>query len=372
MKTASNTNQFDYLLPPWLSIIVPIYNAEKYLSRCIESILSQSFADYELLLIDDGSRDGSLDICRCYSEMDHRIRYYRKENGGSYQARLFGAERSRGKYVTFCDADDYYVSRKTFEIIYGAVTASHCSALQFGYYKKYNHLMRQYNTVKKLLLVDNDAFMSREYPKLLCSFWDASHLTPNVWNKVYERSLLENLPSFLSGERVFWGDDLVTNLTLLRDVSSMLFLPEYLYVYQQGFGGTNTFQIHAMDDLNFIKRHQLQCLEIWEKQDDKGIIESILHSETAGWFYSWVCQALNNLDEIEVCVQVKRILELSSFKSARLFYENHTLDESIPAYLLRKADPEVYLDYAKKANKAKNTDLKGILHSFLKKIYVSI
>ena len=127
-----------------------------------------------------------------------------------------------------------------------------------------------------------------------------------------------------------------------------------------------------MDDLDFIKRHQLQNLKMRENRDDNDSIESILHSETAGWFYLWVRQALNNLDEKDVYFHVKRVLELPSFRSARQYYEEHGSDESVPAFLMRKADPEAYIDYAKKANKEKNTDIKGVLRSTLKKIYVSI
>ena len=372
MKINTDIYQRDNPTAPWLSVVVPIYNAEKYLPRCIESVLSQSFEEYELILIDDGSQDSSIDLCKHYAEIDRRIRCYQKENGGSYQTRLFGAEHSMGNYVTFCDADDYYASHKTFEIIHAAIADSHCSALQFGYYKRFNHLMHKYSPVKEALLVDKDDFQSREYPKLLCSFWDASHLTPNVWNKVYARNLLKNLPACSSGEKAFWGDDLVMNLSLLKTASSMLFLPDALYVYQQGSGGTNSFKISTMDDLDFIKRHQLQNLKMRENRDDNDSIESILHSETAGWFYLWVRQALNNLDEKDVYFHVKRVLELPSFRSTRQFYEEHGSDESVPAFLMRKADPEAYIDYAKKANREKNTDIKGILRSTLKKIYVSV
>ena len=232
--------------------------------------------------------------------------------------------------------------------------------------------MHKYSPVKEALLVVKDDFQSREYPKLLCSFWDASHLTLNVWNKVYARNLLKNLPACSSGEKAFWGEDLVMNLSLLKNVSSMLFLPDALYVYQQGSGGTSSFKISTMDDLDFIKRHQLQNLKMRENRDDNDSIESILHSETAGWFYLWVRQALNNLDEKDVYFHVKRVLELPSFRSAHQFYEEHRSNESVPAFLMRKADPETYIDYAKKANKEKNTDIKGVLRSTLKKIYVSI
>lgn len=93
-----------------LSIIVPVYNTEQYLARCVESILSQSFADYELLLIDDGSTDGSGAICDEYAEKDKRVRVFHKENGGVSSARNLGLDNVRGEWVYFVDSDDEVLS----------------------------------------------------------------------------------------------------------------------------------------------------------------------------------------------------------------------------------------------------------------------
>ena len=90
-----------------ISIIVPVYNVEKYLQRCIESILAQTFADFELLLIDDGSKDKSGDICDEYAATDCRIRVFHKENGGVSSARNLGIEHTKGEWITFIDSDDW-------------------------------------------------------------------------------------------------------------------------------------------------------------------------------------------------------------------------------------------------------------------------
>lgn len=89
-----------------ISIIVPVYNTEQYLPRCIDSILSQSFTDFELLLIDDGSSDGSGQICDAYAEKDNRIRVFHKENGGVSSARNLGLDNAVGEWIYFVDSDD--------------------------------------------------------------------------------------------------------------------------------------------------------------------------------------------------------------------------------------------------------------------------
>ena len=91
----------------YVSIIVPVYNADKFLSKCIDSILNQLFTDWELLLIDDGSTDGSWNIIEEYASKDERIKPYKKRNGGPGSARNFGLNKANGNWILFVDADDY-------------------------------------------------------------------------------------------------------------------------------------------------------------------------------------------------------------------------------------------------------------------------
>ena len=90
----------------FLSIIVPVFNTEQYIPRCIGSILSQSFTDFELLLIDDGSTDGSGDICDEYAEKDNRVHVFHKENGGVSSVRNLGLDEAKGEWACFVDSDD--------------------------------------------------------------------------------------------------------------------------------------------------------------------------------------------------------------------------------------------------------------------------
>ena len=103
-----------------ISIIVPIFNTEKYLHQCLDSILSQSYENFECLLINDGSTDASASICREYIAKDARFRYFEKENGGVSSARNLGIERSGGAYITFIDSDDW-IEFDYLEVLYAAI-----------------------------------------------------------------------------------------------------------------------------------------------------------------------------------------------------------------------------------------------------------
>ena len=103
-----------------ISVIVPIYNVENYIRQCLDSILSQSYENFECLLINDGSTDASASICREYVAKDARFRYFEKENGGVSSARNLGIERSGGAYITFIDSDDW-VEFDYLEVLYAAI-----------------------------------------------------------------------------------------------------------------------------------------------------------------------------------------------------------------------------------------------------------
>ena len=100
-----------------ISIIIPVYNSDKYLKRCINSILKQTFIDLEIILVDDGSTDNSLKICEAYQKQDDRIRVIHKENGGSTSARKAGVQIARGEYIAFVDSDDW-IEEIFFERLY--------------------------------------------------------------------------------------------------------------------------------------------------------------------------------------------------------------------------------------------------------------
>ena len=103
---------------PVFSVIIPVYKVEKYISRCIESVLKQSFSDFELLLVNDGSPDKSGIICDEYAKKDQRIKVFHKENGGVSSARNIGIKNACGKYIVFIDSDDE-VERNYLECMNG-------------------------------------------------------------------------------------------------------------------------------------------------------------------------------------------------------------------------------------------------------------
>ncbi len=119
-----------------ISIVVPIYNAEKYLDRCIQSILNQSYKDLEIILIDDGSTDSSNKICNNYQKRDNRIKFISQKNEGVSAARNRGISEATGEFIGFVDSDDY-IQPNMYETLYGLINKYNCDISICGYFIEY-------------------------------------------------------------------------------------------------------------------------------------------------------------------------------------------------------------------------------------------
>ena len=138
------------------SVIIPVYQKEPFLKKCIESVLKQSFKDYEIILVDDGSTDNSSEICKNYSVKNENVFYYYKENSGVSAARNYGIEKSIYKYIAFIDADDFWEKDFLSEIVYLIKKYPQCGMYSTGYCKLTNGLrIENESGIKEDALIDD-------------------------------------------------------------------------------------------------------------------------------------------------------------------------------------------------------------------------
>lgn len=138
---------------PQISVIVPVYKVEKYLHRCVDSILAQTFTDFELLLIDDGSPDNSGNICDDYAKKDTRVRVFHQENKGVARARNFGLENAIGEFVMFIDSDDE-IHVSAMDICYNTAIINDIDTLQYSLTRDYKELGKRNPTSGPVAVVD--------------------------------------------------------------------------------------------------------------------------------------------------------------------------------------------------------------------------
>lgn len=345
----------------WLSVVIPVYNAEATIMRCLKSIQAQTFPKYEVIMMDDGSTDKSRIICQEYANQDKRFRYFTQENQGSMKARISGLIQARGKFVLFCDADDRYNDKHAFEKLFYYQQEYNVDLIQFSRIQKYNHLSQKKRCVKEKVYVNCENFQAEEYPAL----WggERHHLDGVVWNKLYRREIMtgENLPQ----ERIFWGDDMILNMFWLEKCRSALFIPDTLYLYYTMSGGTSRLSERSMKDLNLIKKYQLMFLKKNNNSSDYDKLRNI-HGETVHWFPIYIKEALRHSDIQTVRRIIEETLQLPAFQEARKFYCEMSQEKWLALDLIREADPDQYLEAAA-TNFGKKESYRDWIKNILKK-----
>ncbi len=237
---------------PFLSVIVPLYNAETYLSQSLDSILSQTFTDFELLLIDDGSTDSSPAICERYAAQDDRIRIFHKENGGLVSARQHGFPLARGEYVTFVDSDDW-IAPSMYQKMCGAAKDTGADMICCGC----TAVTPSKNIERKDFCApgtyDKKALETHVYPQMLYrgSFFHYG-VSPQLWNKLFRRSLLEK-HLFRVPLSVKLGEDALVSYIYLLNANTVCFLEECHYFYRSNVSSIT----HHMDKKRLSENHTL-------------------------------------------------------------------------------------------------------------------
>lgn len=213
---------------PMVSIIVPIYNAEQYLRRCVDSILNQEYTDYELLLVNDGSTDASGDICEEYGDRDPRVIVIQKGNTGVSDSRNRALDRARGKYLQFLDSDDWITPDAT-RLFVRAAEEYGCDMVISDFYRVVGERLSPKGDIEEEGVLTREEF--------------AAHMMENpadfyygvLWNKLYRRDIVEEHKLRMDTD-ISWCEDFMFNLEYIRyaKVFYALHAPIYYYVKRKG------------------------------------------------------------------------------------------------------------------------------------------
>jgi len=221
-----------------VSVIVPVYNVQDYLSKCIDSIINQTYRDFELILIDDGSTDSCGEICDKYASSDNRVRVIHQSNSGPSAARNAGLDVAKGDYISFVDSDDY-IHNQMLETMVKKITGTQADIAICNY----AFVDYQGNTIEHDSTIESESFISQDnLLGLLAKGWLPAVIP---CNKLYERSIFDNL-RYPSGKR--YEDDFIAHKIIAR-AKKILLIPDYFYYYLQREGSMskNQFSIEKFD-----------------------------------------------------------------------------------------------------------------------------
>ena len=258
-----------------VSIIVPAYNIESYIGRCLDSILNQSHEKIEILVIDDGSTDGTWNVIKQFAAKDQRIVAMHKENGGVSSTRRVGLEHAKGEYIGFVDGDDYVEPEMFERLLTNAVgykaQISHC-----GYQMVFpDHVDYYYNTGR---LVRQDK-MTGLKDLILGAF-----VEPGLWNKLFHKTLIDSLlQSGFIDTNIKINEDLLMNYRLFSMAESAIyedFCP-YHYILRKGSAATSKISEHKLwDPLSVTKMILEDCPDDVKPVAFQRLIRQLINGAT--------------------------------------------------------------------------------------------
>ena len=209
-----------------VSIIVPIYNVEQYLEKCIDSIINQTYTNLEIILVNDGSPDNSLKICNFYKEKDSRIKVINKENGGLSDARNVGLENSHGEFILFVDSDDWISSVMVSELV-EFITKFNADMVISRYYKVFSnyHIEESSKSAKSVEVLSKTEVMER--------IMDDNNITNHVWRKLYKKSIIPK-DVFPKGKNY---EDIYAMPLILENCQKIVNIDKVHYYYRMNNSG---------------------------------------------------------------------------------------------------------------------------------------
>ena len=207
------------------SIMTPVYKVEDYLDECVQSVLSQSYDNFELILVDDGSPDRCGEMCDAWAAKDSRIRVYHKPNGGLVHTRSYALERASGDYYVFLDSDDY-IQANTLETLYTKIKETGCDCVIYGYSKIRSGQIIEHSPVESEIYDQPIVDKRTAYNILLCGGGYNA-----IWRKCAKRSCFDGR-DYSKYNQINYGEDLVRSLEIMENASSFLFIGDILYFYR--------------------------------------------------------------------------------------------------------------------------------------------
>ena len=316
-----------------------MYNAEKYLNKCIDSILNQSFKDFELLLIDDGSKDLSGKICDKYAEVDERVKVFHIQNGGPAKARNLGIKYATGIYIEFVDADDELIP-EALENLY-VLTKNNPDIIIAD-----SQIITADEKVKNIISIEkNNQINVEEYLKNLNTVRKAT-LLHYIWNKWYKRELIcENRIIFDENERL--GEDFLFNCEIIDKADRVWGTDILLYKYYKRDNGSLSGK-YIENELSRRRKMDSTFLQLYEnkkiKEECYNLISRMIGSITLASIQGvFMPGSPNNLKEKKLYVQDFLNSEYLNYINVYSQNKGLTKSEKIAAILLKNKWIYLYL-----------------------------
>lgn len=271
-----------------ITVIIPVYNAEKYIEQCLNSVINQTYTNLEILIIIDGATDNSEEIVRQYSKKDTRIKVITRENKGVLYTRLEGIQKATSNYLYFIDADDW-IELNTIEFMYNKMKETKANVVRCkSYYedeKKSEIKEQQTEYIKK------EKFNEKIYMQLF-----ATYNFSCIWNQLIERKYFEELKNI--DYSINYGEDHLLNVMLYKNIDSILLLPNYFYHYRtnnESISKKQSYESILKKMISSYKSHEeiIKIMDQYQDIKDKNYYKKIIIKDTFKILKNRIIEFLN-------------------------------------------------------------------------------
>ena len=341
---------------PKISVIIPLYNVEEYLSECLDSIVNQTLKDIEIICINDGSTDNSLSILKDYASKDNRIKIIDKENEGQGYARKIGLDIATGKYILFCDSDDYYAELTTFEELYNYIEKVKVDVVIFEFIRFCKNIER-YD-------VNGDLFNAPQ--KEIFSYIDINNILffrAYAWRKIYSKKFLDSYNDWYFPKHIMY-EDIPFHFQIITR-ARMSYVNKQMYIYRMRENSAT----HIMNDkiicdhcVSFLKSYEV----LKEKFDNLDFCYFMWHD-----FFEWalINYQIKSIDTAQQIIDLIKYVDTSDLfdlsnvnKEAFLFFRTglQMNPEDFMEYLNQKVLKNREINKLKLDKKTQDNQIKKI------------
>ncbi|MBU3179829.1 glycosyltransferase family 2 protein [Clostridium psychrophilum] len=274
---------------PQISIIVPVYNGAKYINQCIEMVINQTFKDFELIIVDDGSTDNTKKMCNEYEKKDKRIKLITKKNGGTWAARNIGIDVALGKYIIFFDCDDWYQDN-LLKAMYECMDKNKVDLVISGQTNVF--VDKDGETIRKTVVIPEENIYTTNN-EILDNYilLRQAEIGDVLWNKIYKAEIIKKYK--LKFQNYKRGEDLIFNANYYEHIDKCMVIGKSFYNYRIE-NSNPVWQKYSDNYLNVVKDENkaiVDKLKKWDKYDKFAIEYQSTHFtyRIMEYFYSVVC-----------------------------------------------------------------------------------
>lgn len=271
------------------SILIPVYNVEDYIKKCIDSVIEQEFNDYEIILVDDGSTDKSGEICDAYEQCyPNRVKVIHKRNEGLMLARRDAIKEAKGEYFVFVDSDDY-ISDNFLETINKEIKDTNADIIMFNYFKFYN--MDYENVERQCFPVEDGYIFTDDNKQNLFEMFVLTHAFCNMWSKVVKRTVVD-IEADYSRYSASKCEDVIQTFPLFENAKKIVCIDKALYYYRKSsYGMTSNTRLSDIDDYLKCTKRSIEYIKIWNMSEE-------IYNKYVAWQMVFYYNILRNLEKV--------------------------------------------------------------------------